>query len=82
MTRHLKHPLKAFRDGNKLRQYEAAALVGIPQATWSRLERGLQYVEPRLAKRISDLTGIKLELLINLTDKGSVPDAVECPEER
>ncbi len=72
MARLFKHPLEAFRDGNgKMSQAEAAALVGITQEMWSRLERGTAYASPAVAKRISDLTGIALERLLNLGDNDS-----------
>lgn len=70
MARLLKHPLEAFRDGNgQMSQAEAAALVGITQEMWSRLERGTAYASPAVAKRISELTGIDRDLLMNFGDK-------------
>lgn len=74
MAKALKHPLEAFRDGNgQMSQAEAAAMVGITQEMWSRLERGTAYASPAVARRISDLTGIALEKLLNFGDKDSGP---------
>lgn len=73
-----KHPMKAFRESNgNMSQDAAAQLVGITQAMWSAVESGASFASPAVAKRISDLTGIKLELLLNLGDKDPVTNAVE-----
>lgn len=77
MTDRLKHPLVAFREANKLSQAQAAEMVGITQAQWSRLETGVGHARPRIAKRIADLTGVSLESLLNLTDNEPVPNAAE-----
>lgn len=64
-----KHPLLAFRHANdNMSQAQAAALVGITQEMWSRLERGTAYASPKVAKRIADLTGVALESLLNFGD--------------
>ena len=76
MDRPRKHPLVAFREANDLSQVKAAELVGITQAHWSRLETGRSHARPRIARRISDLTGISLESLLNFTDNESARNAV------
>lgn len=84
-----KHPLEAFREANgKLSQTEAAKLVGITQPAWSRLESGKFFASPALAKRISELTGIALESLLNFGDKESgdrpdpaTPEMTENPKD-
>lgn len=77
MGRIRKHPLVAFREANEaMSQAEAASLVGITQAQWSRLENGLSHARPRIAKRIAELTGVAMESLLNLHDNESGSDAV------
>lgn len=78
MARTHLHPLVAFRAANDdMSQAEAAALVGITQAQWSRLESGKAYARPRVAKRIAKLTGVSLESLLNLGDNDSVVKPVK-----
>jgi len=73
MARTRKHPLVAFREANDaMSQAEAAALVGITQAQWSRLENGRAHARPVIAQRIAQLTGMAMESLLNLTDNESV----------
>jgi transcriptional regulator with XRE-family HTH domain len=57
--------LLAFREAKRLSQAEAAALVGITQGMWSRLETGRDGARPAVARRISDITGVPLERLLN-----------------
>lgn len=72
MGRTRKHPLVAFREANDdLSQADAAALVGITQGHWSRLENGKAHARPRVAKKIAELTGVSLESLLNLGDNES-----------
>lgn len=69
MARVRKHPLVAFRQANdNMSQTEAASLVGITQAHWSRLETGRAHARPRVARRIANLTGVALESLLDFTD--------------
>lgn len=76
-----KHPLVAFREANDgMSQAEAAALVGITQAQWSRLENGRSHARPRIAARIAQLTGVAMESLLNLTDTDSALDAGAQPK--
>lgn len=80
MLKTRKHPLVAFREANGgLSQSEAAALVGITQSHWSRLENGLAFVKPRVAKRISELTGVSMSSLMNFGDNDTGRNAVESP---
>lgn len=72
MARIRKHPLVAFRQANEnMTQSAAAALVGITQAHWSRLETGRAHARPRIARRIANLTGVALESLLDFTDNDS-----------
>lgn len=81
MARMRKHPLVAFREANDaMSQAEAAALVGITQAQWSRLENGRSHARPKIAARIAQLTGVAMESLLNLTDNESVAYAVMQPK--
>lgn len=73
----LKHPLVAFRDANELSQEQAAAMVGISQAHWSRLENGMVFADPPLAKRIAELTGIDKDRLLNFGDNEQVSNAAK-----
>lgn len=69
-----KNPLAAFRkSNNEMSQADAAALVGITQEMWSRLERGTAYASPKVAKRIAELTGCALESLLNFGDNENGP---------
>ena len=71
-----KHPLVAFREANgNLSQAEAARMVGITQAQWSRLETGRSHARPSVARKISELTGVSLESLLNFTDNEPVLNA-------
>lgn len=65
--------LLAFREGRTppLSQTDAAALVGITQAHWSRLENGLVGASPKLARHIADVTGVPAETLLNWGDDDS-----------
>lgn len=76
MGQERKHPLRAFREAHDpvLSQVEAAKLVGIDQSMWSLLETGKGYCRPRVAKRISRLTGVSVDLLLNWDDNESVPE--------
>lgn len=77
-----KHPLLAFRHANNnMSQSEAAALVGITQEMWSRLERGTAYASPKVAKRIAELTGVALESLLNFGDNETGP-SVEAADDQ
>ena len=65
LTREIYDSLLAFREARRLSQVQAAALVGISQAQWSRLESGLSGARPRIARHISKITGVPLETLLN-----------------
>jgi transcriptional regulator with XRE-family HTH domain len=78
-----KHPLRAFREAHDpaLSQAEAAKLVGIDQSMWSLLETGKGYCRPRVAKRISRLTGVSVDLLLNWDDNEAAPVGTETDQE-
>lgn len=84
MVTGFKHPLVAFREANgkagrPMSQEEAAALVGITQSQWSRLESG-EKVGPKIAKLVADLTGIDRDLLVNWGDNESGPPQGDPPK--
>lgn len=68
------HPLTTVRTAKDWTQVEMADFLGITQAHLSRLEAGLSFCSPRLARKISKLTGIGLDRLVNFGDNG--PDRV------
>jgi transcriptional regulator with XRE-family HTH domain len=78
-----KHPLVAFREAHgNLSQQAAAEMVGITQSMWSLLESGKGFVRPAIAKRISELTGVSRDSLMNWSDDNdSGSNAVESPKE-
>jgi transcriptional regulator with XRE-family HTH domain len=58
--------LLAWRTASGLSQREAAAILGLTQATYSRMELG-RTVPRRLAlKRVLDRTGVPLEVLVRV----------------
>lgn len=68
-----KSPLRAFRDAHDgMSQEAAAALVGITQAMWSRLESGKSHASPRVARRIERLTGVAADSLMDFGDNEPV----------
>jgi Helix-turn-helix len=58
--------LKDWRTATGVNQREAAAAFGMTQAMYSRLERRDQFAKPQLAKRLSLLTGVDIEVLLGL----------------
>ena len=75
-----KNPLVAFREANgNMSQAQAAELVGITQAMWSRVESGKAHASPSLARRIANLTGVSLESLLNFGDKEQAENAGSAP---
>jgi transcriptional regulator with XRE-family HTH domain len=67
--------LAAWRDDAELSQADAAELAGITQAHWSRLESGDSFCSPKLAQRVSKLTGVSLETLLGIADSESGENA-------
>lgn len=63
--------LLKFREDRELSQADAAALVGIDQSHWCRLENGETFAGPKLAKKLSELTGVSLETLLGIADDDS-----------
>lgn len=77
MASTFKHPLVAFREANRLSQSDAAALVGVTQGLWSRLETGDVFAGARVARRISKLTGVSIDRLMDFEDDNEpVADAI------
>jgi len=76
--------LLAFREAQKppLSQEDAAKLVGITQAHWSRLENGLVGASPRLARRIAEKTGVPAETLLDWGEDESSAYAARSPKTR
>jgi hypothetical protein len=58
--------LKDWRTALGINQREAAAAFGMTQAMYSRLERRDQFAKPKLAQRLSILTGVDLDVLLGL----------------
>jgi transcriptional regulator with XRE-family HTH domain len=56
--------LKHWRDAAELTQREAADFLGISQSFYNRLEQGLQAAHGKNAKRITERTGVPLEILV------------------
>jgi transcriptional regulator with XRE-family HTH domain len=55
--------LASWREAHGLNQTAAAAMLGISQQQYSRLERGTHSTKGALAKRIMFVTGVPLEVL-------------------
>ena len=53
-----------WRRANGLSQIEAAALVPMAQSGWSLIERGESVPRPKMAQRISELTGVPIGVLL------------------
>ena len=66
ITRRSFPTLLRFREARKLSQEQAADLVGITQPHWSRLEDGKAAASPKLAKRMTEVTGVPLEVLLGI----------------
>ena len=56
--------LRAWRLERALSQLDAAAVLGISQTLYSRLERGTVSTKGTTAKRIVLVTGVPLEILV------------------
>lgn len=56
--------LKTWRDAKRFNQRQAAKLLGISQTYYGRLERREQLAIGKCAKRITELTGVPLEILV------------------
>jgi transcriptional regulator with XRE-family HTH domain len=68
MKRNRPYPnLKTWRRARRLNQREAAEKLGISQGYYSRLETGFQAPLPKIAKVISDRTGVPLETVLGLS---------------
>ena len=67
MNRKPMHPsLKRWRELERLNQEQAAQQLGISQAHYSRIERGVQFPRRQLAKVISDTTGVPFETVLGV----------------
>lgn len=58
--------LKHWRDARGLNQREAAALLGITQSEYSKLETGRRTPRPRRLKAIVEVTGVPPEVLLGI----------------
>jgi len=56
--------LADWRAAQRLSQRQAAELLGLSQVVYSRLERGVQFARGPMAKRIMDITGVPLAVLV------------------
>lgn len=67
MNRKRPYPnLKTWRDDQRVGQRAAAALLGVSQSYYSKIERQTQTPNARLAKAITDKTGVPLETLLGI----------------
>jgi transcriptional regulator with XRE-family HTH domain len=55
-----------WRDAERLSQQAAAQRLGVSQNYYSRLERGVQFPNRLLAKRISERTGVAIEHVLGV----------------
>ena len=53
-----------WRLAQRLSQREAAEILGISQKRYSMLERGRMYAKGPMAKRVRDVTGVPLEVIV------------------
>ena len=63
----LKHDvatLKEWRDAQRLSQEEAGRVLGISAPSYGRLEMGKLFVKGKKAKRIHEVTGVPLAILV------------------
>jgi transcriptional regulator with XRE-family HTH domain len=58
--------LMTWRKTHKLNQHEAAKELGLTQSSYSRLERGVKIPVRDDLKRIVDLTGVPIEVLVGV----------------
>lgn len=58
--------LKAWREDHDLSQREAARILGVSQAGWSKIELGIRRPRRDLAKRLLKKTGVPVEVLMGL----------------
>lgn len=56
--------LRTWRAARDLSQRQAAQLLGVSQITYSRIERGVRAIKGQQAKKIMELTGVPLEILV------------------
>jgi len=67
MNRKRPYPnLKMWRDDQRVSQRTAAELLGVTQSYYSKIERQALTPNARLAKAITDKTGVPLETLLGL----------------
>jgi transcriptional regulator with XRE-family HTH domain len=58
--------LRAWRASQGLSQPEAAAYLAISQGYYCKLERRIAAPRPAIAKRVTELTGVPLEVLLGI----------------
>lgn len=58
--------LREWRDALDLTQEAAAARLGVEQSSYSRFENRARAPRPRMAKAISQKTGVPLESVLGL----------------
>ena len=59
--------LLEWRTAHGYSQREAAKILGLSQAYYSKLERRAQATTGKRARRIMELTGVSLEVLVGAT---------------
>jgi len=58
--------LETWRNAERLNQRMAAERLRVSQGYYSRLEKGTQHPHRKLAKLISDETGVALETILGV----------------
>lgn len=58
--------LRAWREANGLDQRQAAEYLDISQPYYSKLEMGRAAPRPVIAKRVTERTGVRLEVLLRI----------------
>lgn len=53
------HPLRAYRERERLTQLELAEKLGVVRTTVARWEVGMMEIGPKMLPRITKLTGIE-----------------------
>jgi transcriptional regulator with XRE-family HTH domain len=61
-------PLQAARTAQQLSQSEAAALVGLSQTAWSRVERGHQVPRRKVQLAIEQHFGVSISEILKWAD--------------
>lgn len=58
--------LAAYRKDHGLTQRDAAAMFGMSQSAWHKIETGLRHPRKALLKRLVVMTGVPVEVLTGI----------------